>query len=120
MKEAKKQGKPGKKIPKFERQNRAITKRVGSSWRKPRGIDNKLRVQKRGTGAMPRIGYRKPRDSRGFHPSGRKEVLVHNPRELEGLKNGEGVAVRIGRTVGKKKSEAIRKAAREKGLKVLN
>jgi large subunit ribosomal protein L32e len=105
-----------KKHPKFERQNRRYKKRISDAWRKPRGIDNSQRVQKRGFGKLPRVGYGTQADKRGLHPSaGLKEKLVFNAGDLE-----EGFAARIGGSVGAKKKGAIVKAAKEKGIKVLN
>jgi len=108
-----------KKIPRFVRQNRAIMKRVGAPWRKPRGIDNKQRVQIGGTGALPKIGYRKPRAQRGIHPCGLPEKLVHNVAQISVLEKGKTVA-RIGAAVGAKKRVEIIRKAREMGLRVLN
>jgi len=106
-----------RKIPKFKRQNADLKGRVGTSWRKPRGIDNKMRVFKSGYGVSPRIGYRQPRAIRGNHPSGVPEVLVSNMTELEAVK---GAAVRIAAKVGAKKKAVLVAKAREKKLKILN
>lgn len=100
---------------KFKRQNRAVDKRVGEAWRKPRGIDNKQRIQLRSTGALPRIGYRTACKVRGLHPSGCREKLVFTTKDLE-----KGFAVRLGGTLGKRKRSAIIAEAKKMGLKVLN
>ena len=65
---------------------------------------------------MVSIGFRGPVEARGLHPSGSKEVLIHNSGELEGLK---GVLVRIGATVGKRKKLEIIKKAQSLKLKVI-
>ena len=70
-------------------------------------------------GAHPQPGYGQPRKVRGLHPSGLKDVLVHNVKELAGLDKAVH-AVRIARTVGKRKRAEIIKKAEELGLKVLN
>ncbi len=108
-----------KKIPRFLRQNYKVKGRVGESWRKPRGIDNKQRIQKKGTTPMPRIGYRSPRATRGLHPSGKLDVLVYNASHLSALDKAKNV-VRIGGSVGAKKRSVIKKKAKELGLNVLN
>ncbi len=64
-------------------------------------------------------GYRGPKKVRGLHPSGFREVLVHNVKELEKL-NPEKEAARIARTVGVRKRMAIEKRAEELGIRVLN
>lgn len=106
-----------KNLPKFVRQNVAQKKRVGSAWRKPRGIDNKQRVQKSGFGSLPRIGYRTAKSERGLHPTGLKEVLVRTMRDLAGLK---GVAVRFSATIGGKQKALLVAEAKKMQLKILN
>src|SRR3989338_6481149 len=91
--------------PQFKRQNRTQKVRVGASWRKPRGIDNKLRISRKSAGSIPKIGYQGARATRHHHPSGKPEVLVHTEGELSGLKN---VVVRLSGSLGKRKYEAIK------------
>ncbi|MBN3037477.1 MAG: 50S ribosomal protein L32e [Candidatus Diapherotrites archaeon] len=106
-----------RKVPTFARQNASEKKRVGSRWRKPRGIDSKQRQQRQEKGAHPRIGYSQPRAIRGMHPTGVREILVNN---LAGLEGCAGKAVRIASAVGKRKREGILKKAEEMKLRVLN
>ena len=104
--------------PKFRRQRGPARKKgIKEAWRKPRGENSKQRVKQWGKGEHPGVGYRQPRSIRGLHPSGLPEVLVFNPSELDGL---EGVAIRIARTVGKRKRQLILAKAKELGLKVIN
>ncbi len=105
--------------PKFVRQESWRYVRIHPMWRKPKGIDNKVRRQDKGWPALVRVGYRGPAEARGIHPSGHLEVLVQKPRDLEALVPGRDVA-RIGRTVGAKKRELILSRANELGLRVLN
>ena len=107
-----------KKIPRFLRQNYKVKGRVGDAWRKPRGIDNKQRIQKKGSTPMPRIGYRSPRATRGLHPSGKKEMLVFNPAQLS-LIDQSKYAGRIAGGVGGKKRAMISKKAKELGIKLI-
>ncbi len=108
-----------KKKPDFIRMNSWRLPRLGDGWRHPRTLDNKIKWEKKGFPARVKIGYRKPKLVRGFHPCGRIEVLVHNVKELEKLDPKVHV-VRIASTVGKRKEAEILKRAREIGLKVLN
>jgi large subunit ribosomal protein L32e len=94
-------------------------KKLDPAWRKPKGHHNKMRRQLKAKGALPRPGYGSPRAIRSLHPSGYREVLVYNEQLLEGL-NPEQDAIRIGRTVGRRKREGIQQRALEQGLKVLN
>ena len=89
------------------------------SWRRPRGIDSKMRLQKKGWPPVVKIGYRQPKAIRGLHPCGLKEVLVYRPEDLEGLDPSK-VVVRIAHTVSIRKRVAILDRAEELGLKVLN
>ncbi len=91
----------------------------GWKWRKPKGNDNKSRRQQKGYPPIVKIGYRTPKEVRGLHPSGLKPVVVHNVKELEGLKKDE-VIVYIASNVGRRKREEILKKAQELGLRVAN
>ncbi|HYC11397.1 MAG TPA: 50S ribosomal protein L32e [Nitrososphaerales archaeon] len=105
--------------PEFVRQESWRYVRIHPEWRKPKGVDNKVRRQDKGWPALARVGFRGPSDARGLHPSGHFEVLVHRPSDLEGLVPGRNVA-RIGGTVGAKKRELILTRADELGIRVLN
>jgi len=105
--------------PKFVRQESWRYVRLHPEWRKPKGVDNKVRRQDKGWPALVRVGYRGPAESRGLHPSGHFEVLVHRPADLASLVPGRDVA-RIGGTVGAKKREQILSRATELGVRVLN
>jgi len=105
--------------PKFKRQESWRYKRLATNWRKPKGIDNKMRLQVSGVPALVKIGYRGPKASRGLHPSGYVDNLVHNVNELIKL-NKDKDAARIAHTVGKKKRLEIISKAESIGIKVLN
>ncbi len=108
-----------KRRPEFVRQESWRYKRVKPNWRRPRGIDSKMRMEVKGWPKRVKVGYRGPKKVRGLHPSGYKEVLIHNPKELEGI-NPEVEAIRIAHTVGAKKRKEILEKAKELGIKVLN
>jgi large subunit ribosomal protein L32e len=105
--------------PKFRRQEWFRYKRLGTKWRKPRGLHSKMRVNKKYRPKVVSIGFRSPKAVRDLHPSGFKEVLIYNPRDLKDL-DPKTQAVRIGHSVGTKKREEIIKAADKKELRVLN
>ena len=105
--------------PKFRRPESWRYKRLNTGWRRPKGIDSAIRKREKSQPAMPAIGYRSPAALRGYHPSGLKEVLVHNIGELEGL-HPKTHAVRIAHQVGDRKRLAIVERADDLGLHVLN
>jgi len=111
-----------KKIPYFHVPNAGGKKgkaRVKPRWRKPRGVGNKKRMKWKSCGPSPRIGYKNPAALRGVHPSGMREHLVRNEKELDGI-DKKTTAIRIASAVGKKKRALIERKAKELGLKILN
>jgi large subunit ribosomal protein L32e len=108
-----------KNKPKFVRQESWKYVRLRENWRRPRGLDNKVR--KRIKGWPPRVasGYRGPRIARGLHPSGLEEVLIYNAEDIEEV-DSKTQAIRIGHTVGKRKRARILGEARKKKIVVLN
>ncbi|MDP9197346.1 MAG: 50S ribosomal protein L32e [Thermoproteota archaeon] len=105
--------------PKFVRQESWRYDRLAPNWRKPKGKDNKMRLQVSGVPRLVKIGYRGPRSARGLHPSGYIEVMVFNKNDL-GKVDREKEAIRIGHTVGRRKREEIMVEATTLKLKVLN
>jgi large subunit ribosomal protein L32e len=105
--------------PKFVRQESWRYDKLKPMWRKPKGIDNKVRRQDKGWPPLVKVGYRGPVGARGLHPSGHFEVMVHRAADLEGMVPGRDVA-RIGGTVGSKKRESILSRAKELGIRVVN
>jgi large subunit ribosomal protein L32e len=109
-----------KKTPSFRRTEWFRYKRLSrSGWRAPHGMDNKQRRNYRYRGSLVRVGHGKVAEARGLHPSGFREVMVHNLNDLESI-DPETQAARIGRTVGGRKREHIHARADELGIRVLN
>ncbi|KSW12372.1 50S ribosomal protein L32 [Pyrodictium occultum] len=88
-------------------------------WRRPKGIDNPIRLKLKGRQPMVEIGYGSPAAVRGFHPTGLQPVRVSSPAELENLDPSRHI-VYIAAGVGLRKRLEILKKAREKGFKVAN
>jgi len=108
-----------KNKPKFLRHMHEAYKRIGTSWRKPRGIQSKVKIKQKSRPRMPNVGYGAPRELKYLHPSGFKDVLVYNVDELMKLDKAKEAA-RIAHTVGGKKRSEVLKKAEELKIKVLN
>ena len=107
------------KKPDFKRQESWRYKRVKENWKKPRGIDSKMRKKVKGWPPYPEAGYRSPKKIRGLHPSGYAEVQVQTVENLNEIDPAKQ-AIRIARTVGGKKRVEILALAEERGIHVLN
>ncbi|KKF97244.1 hypothetical protein CFO_g369 [Ceratocystis platani] len=95
--------------------------RVGSSWRKPKGIDGRVRRRFRGTIRMPKIGYRSNVKTRYMIPSGHKSFLVSNVRDVELLlMHNRTHAAEIAHNVSSRKRVDIIAKAKQLGVKVTN
>ena len=109
-----------KKTPSFRRTVWFRYKRLSrSGWRAPHGMDNKQRRNYKYRGSLVRIGHGKVAEARFLHPSGFREIMVHNIADLETV-DPETQAARVGSTVGGRKREHIYSRADELGIRVLN
>jgi len=107
------------KKPDFRRQESWRYKRVKENWRRPRGIDSKMRKKVKGWPRSPEAGYRSPKEIRGLHPSGYTEVRVQTVDDLIKI-DPQRQAIRIARTLGAKKRFEILARAEGRGIHVLN
>ena len=109
-----------KKTPSFRRTEWfRYTRLSRSGWRAPHGMDNKQRRNYKYRGSLVRIGHGKVAEARFLHPSGFREIMVHNIADLETV-DPETQAARVGSTVGGRKREHIYSRADELGIRVLN
>ncbi|KAL3313757.1 60S ribosomal protein L32 [Cichlidogyrus casuarinus] len=106
---------------KFRRHQAHQWNRLGDKWRKPRGIDNRVRRRFKGQIRMPKIGYGSDKRTRHLHPDGFKHVIVHNVRELEVLlMQHRSHAATVAHTVSAKKRATIVERARQLNIRVTN
>lgn len=107
--------------PHFKRHDRNKLGRLArSGWRSSvQGHDNKQRNRYAGNEKTPTPGYGSPKEVRGMHPGGLKEIMIHNTSELGGV-NAKEFAVRVAGSVGNRKKIGIVEAARKLNFKILN
>lgn len=108
-----------KKTPRFVRQEFGKFAKLEDKWRTPRGCDSKKDEGKRGKGASPKIGYKRPAEAREIHPSGFYPVMVRNTTELTVVDPKTQGAI-IAAAVGRKKRNDIIKAANNLSITILN
>src|SRR5208337_2994269 len=107
------------KKPNFVRQESWKYIRLKENWRRPHGLDNKVRKRFKGWPARVSAGYRGPKSARALHPSGFEDVLVYNVDDLKQI-DATTQAVRIAHAVGQRKRIQILTEARKKKIVVLN
>jgi len=107
------------KKPAFVRAESWKYDRFSVSWRRPRGLDNKIRRKIKGWPAGVSCGYKGPKIARGLHPSGYREVLVYNVEDLSKI-DPNTQAARIAHTVGKRKRALITIETKKLNIKILN
>jgi len=95
--------------------------RLAESWRRPRGIDNRMRRRFRGNKNMPRIGYGSDNTTKFYLPNGLKKFVVHNLADLDVLlMNNRTFCAEIAHNVSAKKRALIVKRAQQIRVKVTN
>ena len=92
-------------------------KKLGTKWRRPHGLQSKLRVKKGGSGRKPAIGYRTAKKIR-YKISGLVPVAVENLPALAKLGKEHGII--LPSSLGLKKMSLLEKKAKEMGIKILN
>ena len=105
------------KKPDFKRTN-FLKKKLRATYRRPRGIHNKMRLKK--ASHLKRItpGYRTPRKIRHYTREGLKERLIFNEEEINTLAKNE-IAI-IASQVGMKTKLKILEKAKENNIQIGN
>ena len=107
------------KKPKYRMQDTHKLSRLSFKWRKPRGIDSKMRLNLKGYRASVEIGYGSPKEVRGLSKNGLLPVIVSNERGLLELdKEKQGVII-DGKIGARKRLLLIRKCIEQK-IMILN
>lgn len=111
-----------KRTKKFTRHQSELFIRIkNSSWRKPKGIDGRVRRRFKGAIPMPSIGYGSNKETRNIHPHGFKSVVVNNVAELEMLMmHNRTYAATIAKAVSAKSRKEIIERAEQLAIRVTN
>merc|ERR1739848_662745 len=110
-----------KKTNKFKRHQSDLHDRVSESWRRPKGIDSRVRRKFKGKVLMPNIGYGSNKKTRHMLPNGFKKFLINNVSDLELLMMyNRTYAAEVASSVSRKTREAILERAKVLDIKVTN
>ncbi|KAL6232764.1 hypothetical protein BDW75DRAFT_242667 [Aspergillus navahoensis] len=110
-----------KRTKRFTRHQSDRFKCVPESWRKPKGIDNRVRRRFKSNIPMPSIGYGSNKKTKHMMPSGHKAFLVHNTKDVELLlMHNRTYAAEIASAVSSRKRVDIIAKAKALGVKVTN
>ncbi|MBI2175880.1 hypothetical protein HYU40_00835 [Candidatus Woesearchaeota archaeon] len=105
--------------PNFQVQNsNDPKKRFPGRWKRPKGLQNKMRERRKGNPKYIEPGYGSPVGVKGATAEGLFPVVVSNIAGLGKVRESEGVI--ISAAVSVKKKVLIAKAAVERKLKLLN
>lgn len=104
-------------MKRFIRQQKFL-KKLEEKWRKPKGIHSKLRLQKKGHGLNPKIGYSKKIGIKNLIQD-LKPVYITNISQINHV-NQNNECIIISSTLGLKKKLELVKKANEKNLKIVN
>ncbi|BAF25497.2 Os09g0501700, partial [Oryza sativa Japonica Group] len=72
-----------KRVKQFKRPHSDRYIGLKTSWRRPKGIDSRVRRKFKGCTLMPNIGYGSDKKTRHYLPNKFKKFVVHNVSELE-------------------------------------
>merc|ERR1711871_1787400 len=110
-----------KKTNKFKRHQSDLHARVSESWRRPKGIDSRVRRKFKGKVLMPNIGYGSNKKTKHTLPDGFKKFLINNVSDLELLMMyNRTYAAEVASSVSRKAREAILERAKVLDIKVTN
>ena len=116
----------------FKSQDYFRYKKLGTRWRRPVGRHSKMKIQKGGSPALPRIGYRTPKSVRFMSKvSDNKGAslmvsrTIHSISELDGISSSANASVRpqciiITSKIGSRKALEISEKAKQLGMRVIN
>ncbi|OQR84155.1 60S ribosomal protein L32-1 [Achlya hypogyna] len=110
-----------KKVTKFKRHQSNRFKRVAESWRKPKGIDGRVRRRFKGAIRMPNVGYGSNSKTKHLLPNGFYKFTVKNVAELDMLlMHNRKYCAEIAHNVSGRKRKDILTRAEQLNIRVTN
>ena len=95
--------------------------RFGRSWRRPRGIDCRVRRQYKGNKPLVKVGYGQNKNTKYYLPNGFKKFLIKNEKDLELLlMNNRVFAGELAKNLSAQTRAKIVKRAKELNVKLTN
>merc|ERR1711983_629397 len=109
-----------KRTKRFKRHQSDRYIKLKPNWRKPKGIDNRVRRKFRGMYKMPNIGYGSDKRTKHMLPNGFRKVLVHNLKELVLMMQNKSFCAEIAHGVSAKKRKTLVERAQQLAIRVAN
>ncbi len=107
------------KKPTFLAQDIHKKKRLEKKWKKPKGLQSKMRLQKKGHRKIVSVGWKSPKEVRGLSREGLEQVRIENLSQLENI-NSKTQGIIISSKLSIKKKYEILLEAEKKNITVLN
>ncbi len=107
------------KKPTYVKQDSHKKSKLSSAYRRPRGLQSKVRLNKKGYRTMPTVGYGSPNAVKHLTSSGLIPFVITNISDLESIDSKKECII-ISATVGAKKKLDIVKLAIEKQIAIEN
>ena len=105
----------------FKRHQSDRYKTVKEAWRKPKGIDNRVRRRFKGQLPMPKIGYGSNKATKHVMPNGLRKIVINNVADLEMLvMHSRGYSAEVAHSVSARNRVEIVKRAKELNIKLTN
>lgn len=105
--------------PAFIAQDAHKKKRIRARWKRPRGLQSKVRLNKLGYNTGVSTGWRSPKAVRGTAPNGLEQIRVETRAQLEALDAKTQGAMVSGR-VSMRTKKTLYDAAAKLGVTILN
>mmetsp|Transcript_31363 Transcript_31363/g.48671 ORF Transcript_31363/g.48671 Transcript_31363/m.48671 type:complete len:137 (+) Transcript_31363:43-453(+) len=110
-----------KRTAKFTRFECEDFKGMKNHWRKPRGIDNRMRRKFRGNKPMVSVGYGSDNKTKFVLPAGFKKFLIKCPKDLEILlMNNRTFIGELAHSLSARTKAAIVRRAAELNVRLTN